>query len=105
MYPYSIIQKIEMSFKYLTKVSTYNFIELSGNTNIEETNFIKSENLVINGVGNSSQNVQCKLHLFDVKNSKWLTDLTSLNLEQNKISDISALAGLTNLEFLNQLSV
>ena len=51
-------------------------IKLSGDMNIEKTNFLRSENLVIKGVGDLSKDLQYKLHLFDVKNSKWLTDLT-----------------------------
>jgi hypothetical protein len=58
-------------------------IKLSDNINIEKTNFTKSENLVINGVGNLSKDIQYKLHLFDVKNNKWLTDLTEYNTNIN----------------------
>ena len=43
-------------------------IQLNGNINIEKTNFSNTENLVINGVVNLSNDVQYKLHLFDVKN-------------------------------------
>ena len=58
-------------------------VELSGNMNIEKTNFSKSENLVINGVGSLTKDIQYKLHLFDVKNNKWLTDLTGYNTSVN----------------------
>jgi outer membrane protein assembly factor BamE (lipoprotein component of BamABCDE complex) len=58
-------------------------VKLNGNMNIEKTNFLRSENLVINGVGNASKNIQYKLHLFDVKNNKWLTNLTSYNTSIN----------------------
>ena len=58
-------------------------VELSGNMNIEKTSFSKGENLVINGVGNLSKDIQYKLHLFDVKNNKWLTNLTEYNTSVN----------------------
>jgi hypothetical protein len=58
-------------------------ITLTDNINIEKTDFIKNENLEIKGVGNLSNNVQYKLHLFDVKNNKWLTDLTEYNTNIN----------------------
>ena len=58
-------------------------IKLNDSINIDKTNFIKSENLVISGVGSLLNNVQYKLHLFDVKNNKWLTDLTEYNTNIN----------------------
>jgi Leucine-rich repeat (LRR) protein len=65
-------------------------IELSGNVNIEKTDFSNSENLIINGVGNLSSDVQYKLHLFDVKNNKWLTNLTEYSSNVNyNLKDIS----------------
>jgi hypothetical protein len=58
-------------------------IKLGDNINIERVDFSKNESLVINGVGNLSNDVQYKLHLFDVKNNKWLTDLTEYNTSIN----------------------
>lgn len=62
----------------LTVVKSSN-IKLNGNMNIEKTNFLRSENLVIKGVGDSSKDMQYRLHLFDIKNNKWLTNLTEYN--------------------------
>lgn len=38
---------------------------------------------MINSVGNLSKDIQYKLNLFDVKNSKWLSDLTEYNINVN----------------------
>lgn len=51
-------------------------IRLNGEMNIQQTSLTKNDKLVINGVGNLSKDIQYKLHLFDVKKSEWITDLT-----------------------------
>lgn len=51
-------------------------VKLNGDMLIDKTNYAKNDNLVINGVKDAASNVQYKLHLYDVKNNKWLTELT-----------------------------
>ncbi|WP_291632565.1 DUF5050 domain-containing protein [Clostridium sp.] len=60
-------------------------IDLNGDMEINKDNFTNKESLKINGIHNSSSNIKYKLHLYDVKNNKWLTNLTDYSdtLEYN----------------------
>ena len=71
------------AYAFNLKVEKSTKVNLNGNMNIEKTNFLRNENLVINGVGNLSKDVQYKLHLFDVKNNRWLNNLTGYSTTVN----------------------
>ncbi|MCB2298450.1 trypsin-like peptidase domain-containing protein [Clostridium tagluense] len=58
-------------------------IELNGSMEIGKTRLSQEDILTINGVENTPLEVDYKLHLFDVKNSKWLTNLTDYNMNVN----------------------
>lgn len=51
-------------------------INLNGDMVINKNDFTQMENLKIQGTSTDTSNVQYKLHLYDVKNDKWLTNLT-----------------------------
>ena len=51
-------------------------INLNGDMLINKNDFTQKENLKIQGTSTDTSNVQYKLHLYDVKNDKWLTNLT-----------------------------
>lgn len=52
-------------------------VKLNGDMLLDKTEYAKNDNLVINGVKDAAPSVQYKLHLYDVKNNKWITELTS----------------------------
>ncbi|MBZ9635674.1 trypsin-like peptidase domain-containing protein [Clostridium sp. FP1] len=58
-------------------------IELNGSMEIGKTQLSQEDILTINGVENTPLEVEYKLHLFDVKNNKWLTNLTDYNMNVN----------------------
>lgn len=64
------------AYPFTQKVEKDSSIRLNGEMNIQKTTFAKNENLVIKGVGNSLNDIQYKLHLFDVKKSEWMNGLT-----------------------------
>ena len=51
-------------------------INLNGDMLINKNDFTQMEDLKIQGTSTDTSNVQYKLHLYDVKNEKWLTNLT-----------------------------
>ncbi|MBZ9687206.1 DUF5050 domain-containing protein [Clostridium estertheticum] len=51
-------------------------INLNGNMIINKNNLTNSDSLVIQGTSTDTSNIQYKLHLYDVKNNKWMTNLT-----------------------------
>lgn len=65
------------AYPFTQKVEKDSNVRLNGEMNIQKTTFTKNENLVINGVGDSLKDVKYKLHLFDVKKSEWIKDLTA----------------------------
>jgi hypothetical protein len=54
-------------------------INLNGDMIINKNDLTQMENLKIKGTTTDTSNVQYKLHLYDVKNDKWLTNLTEYN--------------------------
>lgn len=60
-------------------------INLNGDMLINKNDFTQKENLKVQGTSTDTSNVQYKLHLYDVKNDKWLTNLTdySDNIDYN----------------------
>ncbi len=54
-------------------------INLNGDMLINKNDFTQMEDLKIQGTNTDTSNVQYKLHLYDVKNDKWLTNLTEYN--------------------------
>lgn len=64
------------AYPFTQKVEKDSIVKLNGEMNIQKTTFTRNENLAINGVENSLKDLQYKLHLFDVKKSEWLKNLT-----------------------------
>lgn len=52
-------------------------VNLNGNIKINKNEFTQNETLIIDGIQNSTSDLEYKLHLYDVKNAKWITNLTS----------------------------
>lgn len=77
------------AYPFVVQVEKDSNIRLNGEMDIQKTTFTKNENLVINGVGNSSKDIQYKLHLFDVKKGEWLKELTEYSVDtQLNLSNI-----------------
>jgi hypothetical protein len=51
-------------------------INLNGDMLINKNGFTQKETLKIQGTSTDTSNVQYKLHLYDIKNDKWITNLT-----------------------------
>jgi hypothetical protein len=68
------------AYPFTQKVEKDSIVRLNGEMNIKKSTFTKNENLIIDGVGNSLKGVQYKLHLFDVKRSEWVKDLTEYTI-------------------------
>lgn len=57
--------------------------DFNGNMIIQKTQYTKNEKLNITGVNYANKDTVYKLHLYDVKNNKWMTDLTQYEDEIN----------------------
>lgn len=72
----------DYAFPFALNVVKNSNIDLNSEMLIEKFQYTRNEKLIIDGVKNNSQNSQYKLHLYDVKNNRWLTELTQY---KNKI--------------------
>lgn len=81
-------------------------INLNGDMLINKNDFTQKENLQIQGTSTDTENVQYKLHLYDVKNDKWLTNLTeySDNINYN-LSKVPAGTYIVDVWAKNKQSV
>ena len=75
----------DSAYPFVVDVLKNTDINLNGDIEINKDDFTDKESLKISGVHNSSSNIKYKLHLYDVKNNKWLTNLTNYSdtLEYN----------------------
>ena len=64
------------AYPFTVNVVKNSNINLNGQMLIDKTEYSKSEFLNIMGVNNNDSTTKYKLHLYDVKNNKWLTNLT-----------------------------
>lgn len=64
-------------------------INLNGDMVINKIDFTQMEDLKIQGTSTDTSNVEYKLHLYDIKNDKWLTNLTeysdNINYDLSKL--------------------
>jgi hypothetical protein len=67
-------------YPFTLNVDKASDINLNSNMRIDKTEFSQSENLIIDGINDMPLTTQYKLHLFDVKNSKWINNLTDYNM-------------------------
>jgi hypothetical protein len=66
----------DYAYPFTLNVLKNSSVNLSGDMIINKNEFTEKQSLKIQGVKNSSANVSYKLHLYDVKNDKWITNLT-----------------------------
>ncbi|MCY6355153.1 DUF5050 domain-containing protein [Clostridium sp. ZS2-4] len=64
------------AYPFVINVVKDSNIHLNGDMLIEKTEYTKNEKLVINGVDDVESDTKYKLHLYDVKNNSWMTNLT-----------------------------
>ncbi|QGU95849.1 DUF5050 domain-containing protein [Clostridium bovifaecis] len=80
----------DSAFPFTRVVLSKGDINLNGDLSINKTSFTPSDSLQISGVEGAASDVEYKLHLYDVKNNKWMTDLTSygssIDYSLNKLS-------------------
>ena len=64
------------AYPFNLTVNDKNPMTLNGDMIMDKDVFLKNDQLVVNGVTSTPSNTQYKLHLYDVQNNKWLTNLT-----------------------------
>ncbi|KOA21329.1 bacterial Ig-like domain (group 4) [Clostridium homopropionicum DSM 5847] len=67
----------DSAYPFETSVYKSGNIDFNGDLSLNKTDFTKSDTLQINGVEGAASNVEYRLHLYDVKNNKWITNLTN----------------------------
>jgi len=79
---------------------------LNGDMIMDKDVFLKNDQLVVNGVISTPENTQYKLHLYDVQNNKWLTNLTNYSDSIDyDLSDIPAGTYVLNMWAKNTSSL
>lgn len=87
-------------------VEDKNSMTLNGDMIIDKDVFSKNDQLVVNGVISTPENTQYKLHLYDVQNNKWLTNLTNYSDSIDyDLSDIPAGTYVLNIWAKNTSSL
>ena len=64
------------SYPFNLTVEAQNSMNLNEEMLIAKNSFAKNDQLIVSGIKSAPVNTQYKLHLYDVKNNKWLTNLT-----------------------------
>ena len=66
----------DSAYPFTVNVLKSNDINLNGDMLINKNDFTQKETLKIQGTSTDTLNVQYKLHVYDVNNDKWITNLT-----------------------------
>ena len=66
----------DYAYPFTLNVAKNSTVNLNGDIKINKNEFTEKQSIKIDGVKNSTANVSYKLHLYDVKNDKWITNLT-----------------------------
>lgn len=81
----------DYAYPFTLNVVKSSTVNLNGDIKINKNEFTEKQSLKIQGVKNSAANVSYKLHLYDVKNDKWITNLTeygkSIDYNLNKLPE------------------
>jgi hypothetical protein len=80
----------DYAYPFSLSVAKSGNLNLNGDIKINKNEFTEKESMKIDGVKNSAANVEYKLHLYDVKNDSWITDLTDYT--KNIDYDLSSLS-------------
>jgi hypothetical protein len=67
----------DFAYPFALDVLKNSNVNLNGAIKINKSEFTQNETLKINGIQNSTSNIEYKLHLYDVKNDIWITNLTT----------------------------
>lgn len=70
-------REYDNAYPFNLTIEDNNPMTLNGDMIIDKDVFLKNDQLVVNGVISIPENTQYKLHLYDVQNNKWLTNLTN----------------------------
>jgi len=86
-------------------VEANNPMKLNDEMLINKDSFAKNDQLIISGVKSALENTQYKLHLYDVKNNKWLNNLTEYGKIINyDLSDLPVGTYVLNIWAKNEAS-
>jgi len=64
------------AYPFNLTVEAQNSMNLNEEMLMDKDTFAKNDQLIVKGVNSAPENTQYKLHLYDVKNNQWLTNLT-----------------------------
>ena len=73
----------DSAYPFIMNVLKTNDINLSGDMLTNKKEFTQGEILKIQGTSTDTSSVEYKLHLYDVKNNKWITNLTDYSQNIN----------------------
>jgi hypothetical protein len=81
----------DYAYPFTLNVLKSSRVNLNGDLKINKNEFTEKQTLQIEGVKDSATDISYKLHLYDVRNNKWLTNLTSyeksINYDLNSLPE------------------